>query len=226
MKTRFYLERILTYGPNRLPFIELVYTVNNFLKRNRPFYKDMEFIYREDEKLIIVLNPKVGSRTLIEEALRNPRHIIVKDLRKITRFPGDITVLIRDPYERFISFWEDKIRRSHKQYISLLRFKYSWFHDSISVNDFLLNIYAESRWAFEKHFLPQSCLIEYLSRFNRKVSLKNINFVSELLSVEKGQRNSTQSLVKAGTRDELARCRALFNKVYASDLNLQKYEDT
>ena len=222
MKTRLLIEKTITYGKFKLPFLSFWYSINNFLKKNRNFYEDMEFIYSAQEKKIIILNPKVATRSLIEDALNDPTKKIVKNLRKIPKYSGYIIFPVRDPFDRFVSFWDDKISNQHKYYKSLLYYKYSWFHSDIEIKDFLINLRNTDPNKFEKHFCLQVAIYEFLKKFNREITIIDISDVSKVTHSKERRENKTSHIQKEKTREIFEESKDLFKDVYAADLRFHR----
>ena len=220
MKIRLKIERLVSYGKTKVPFIKVIYNINNFYKRKKYLYQDMDFIYCKQANEITILNPKVATRSLIEKTLNDPNKKIIKNLKNISKYPGTIHLVLRDPLDRFVSFWDDKIGNSHPFYINLLRYKYSWFHKAISIKEFLQNLSFLDACDFEKHFCLQSSLFDYLARFDRKIFLTNIQDVSGRIANATPIQNVSMSKSKKNTRNEVEKNIEIFEKIYQKDIVL------
>ncbi len=219
MKRRLFIERSVTYGKLKVPYVNLVYNVNNFIKRNKKFHQDIEFVQCSRLSKIIVLNPKVASRSIVEVSLKDPDRVIRKNLSNIKNFTGEIILPVREPRARFVSFWNDKILNRHPNYISLLRYKYEWFNENINMEDFLYHLQTTSSETYEKHFCIQADIYRFLSSLERKVSCASINEIIKLTGASGQSKNSSIDNRISETYRLLEASNDLFSNVYSDDIH-------
>lgn len=178
---RHKIESLVTYRSRfTQAMVAPIYHGSNFLRRKSRPLTQLEFLIAHERRQIIVLNPKVGSRSILQSYGRGSFQLKRNLLKIGCAKDYSAHLIVRQPEQRFLSFWNDKVQGAQRFYLHLLRVKYSWYQEKMTMLEFLQGIQQIPHSEFEKHFMLQSEILGYLNERGIKTKIYNIACPHEL----------------------------------------------